>query len=244
MRKLGGWFRYVPVRVGACMPLIGLALSAGVAYGQGGQAAASSDASLQPFHTMINNICDKCHNTTDWAGGFAFDTLDLSHPGQDPQVWEKAITKLTGGLMPPAGQKQPSQAVVNSFIGYLETRLDDSAKDRGIGHVPLERLSREEFAASVRGLLGVDVDPKQVLPTEIEVDGFSNIAGALSISPTFMDQYLLAARHIAETAVGEPQPKMETTSPGAAVAAAAKRVSVTRINTPTRMGTPSVPAAA
>jgi len=159
---------------------------------------------------MINGICDKCHNTTDWAGGFAFDTLDLSHPGQDPEIWEKAVTKLTGRLMPPAGQKQPSQALVDSFINYLDTRLDDSAKDRGIGHVPLQRLSRNEFAASVKGLLGVDVDPKQVLPTEIEVDGFSNIARALTVSPTFMQQYLIAARHIAETAVGEPVPKMET----------------------------------
>ena len=211
MRHSVAGFKYAVMRAaGACVPLIGLALSAGVAQAQGGQAAASSDAALQPYHTMINSICDKCHNTTDWAGGFAFDTLDLSKPGQDPEVWEKAVTKLTGRLMPPAGQKQPSQAVVDSFIKYLDTKLDDSAKDRGIGHEPLERLSRQEFAASVKGLLGVDVDPKEVLPTEIEVDGFSNIARALTVSPTFMQQYLLAARHIAETAVGEPLPKMET----------------------------------
>ncbi|HUN25858.1 MAG TPA: DUF1592 domain-containing protein [Steroidobacteraceae bacterium] len=165
---------------------------------------------MQPFHTMINTICDKCHNTTDWAGGFAFDTLDLSHPGQDPEIWENAITKLTGRLMPPAGQKEPSQAVVDSFIDYLEGRLDASSSDRGVGHVPLERLSRDEFAASVKGLLGVTVDPQQVLPTEIEVDGFSNIARALTVSPTFMQQYLIAARHIAQTAVGEPVPKLES----------------------------------
>ena len=228
MRHSVAGFRYAVMRAGACAPLIGLALAVGVAQAQGpapqesaaqesapqGQTAQgpakANDAAVQPFHSMINNICDKCHNTTDWAGGFAFDTLDLSHPGQDPEVWEKAVTKLTGRLMPPAGQKQPSQQVVDQFIKYLDTHLDASAKDRGIGHVPLERLSREEFAASVRGLLGVDVDPKQVLPTEIEVDGFSNIARALTVSPTFMDQYLLAARHIAETAVGEPLPKMET----------------------------------
>ncbi len=226
MRKSGALFGHGLMQAGACVPLVCFALWAGVASGQqaaspaaSGQEAASPAASgqdaanspaLQPFHTMINNICDKCHNTTDWAGGFAFDTLDLSHPGQDPEVWEKAVTKLTGRLMPPAGQKQPDQAVVDKFLNYLETSLDDSAKDRGIGHVPLERLTRDEFATSVKDLLGVDVDPKQVLPTEIEVDGFSNIAGALSVSPTFMDQYLLAARHIAETAVGEPIPKMET----------------------------------
>jgi len=206
MRKSGTSFGYALRRVGACVPLAWLALSAGVAHGE---AAGSADAT-KPFSDMIHGICDKCHNTTDWAGGFAFDTLDLSHPGQDPEIWEKAVTKLTGRLMPPAGQKQPSQAVIDSFLDYLETHLDASAKDRGVGHVPLERLSRDEFAASVKGLLGVDVDPKQVLPTEIEVDGFSNIARALTVSPTFMQQYLIAARHIAQTAVGEPVPKMET----------------------------------
>jgi hypothetical protein len=207
MRKSRAAFEYARVRAGACVPLVWLVVSAGAAYGQ--TAPATSDAT-KPYSQMIHGICDKCHNTTDWAGGFAFDTLDLNRPGEDPEIWEKAITKLTGRLMPPAGQKQPSQAVVDHFLNYLETSLDDSAKDRGIGHVPLERLSRDEFAASVQGLLGVDVDPKQVLPTEIEVDGFSNIAGALSISPTFMEQYLLAARHIAQTAVGAPLPKMET----------------------------------
>ena len=206
MRTSGARFRSALIRTGACTPLVCLALSVGVASGQ----EAASPAAMQPFHTMINTICDKCHNTTDWAGGFAFDTLDLSHPGQDPEIWENAITKLTGRLMPPAGQKEPSQAVVDSFIDYLEGRLDASSSDRGVGHVPLERLSRDEFAASVKGLLGVTVDPQQVLPTEIEVDGFSNIARALTVSPTFMQQYLIAARHIAQTAVGEPVPKLES----------------------------------
>lgn len=194
------------MRAGAYVPILSLALSFGVAYGHG----KASPVALKPFHAMFHTICDKCHNTTDWAGGFAFDILDLNHPGKNPKIWENAIIKLTGGLMPPAGQKQPSQVVVGHLIDYLETRLDASPNDRGVGHVPIERLSRNEFAASVKGLLGVTVDPKQVLPTEIEVDGFSNIARALTVSPTFMQQYLLAARHIAQTAVGEPLPQVRT----------------------------------
>jgi hypothetical protein len=47
-----------------------------------------------------------------------------------------------------------------------------------------------------------------VLPTEIEVEGFGNIAGALGMSPSFMEQYLSAARRVAQRAVGEPVPKM------------------------------------
>src|SRR5580698_309056 len=110
--------------------------------------------------------------------------------------------------MPSAGQPQPAQADVDSVVDYLQASVDASAKDRGVGHVPIQRLSRAEFAASVKDLVGVDVDPKQILPTEIEVDGFSNIAGALVISPSFMEQYLSAARKVAQRAIGEPVPKM------------------------------------
>jgi len=211
MRSNGSRCRYTMMRAGACVSLVWLMLSCGVAHAQ---AAVNPDPvnsdPVKKFTALTSEYCTKCHNTTDWSGGFAFATLDLSHPGQDAETWEMAVTKLTGRLMPPAGQKQPSQADVDAFRHYLETHLDASAKDRGIGHVPLHRLSRNEFAASVKGLLGVSVDPEQVLPTEIEVDGFSNIARALTVSPTFMQQYLIAARHIAQTAVGEPLPKLQT----------------------------------
>ncbi len=161
------------------------------------------------FGILLENNCAKCHNSTDWAGSLAFDTEDVGHPGQDVEVWEKAIGKLRGRLMPPAGEKQPTQADVDSFVSYLETSVDAAEKQPGVGHVPLQRLNRVEFATTVQGLIGVDIDPKQFLPTEIEVEGFSNIAGALGMSPSFLEQYLSAARKVAQVAVGEPQPKME-----------------------------------
>jgi mono/diheme cytochrome c family protein len=205
MGKRGALLKQVLVRYGACVPVAWLAL-AGMAYGQ---APAAADP-VKPFNDLINTNCVKCHNSTDWAGGVAMDTMDLGHAGDDPQVWEEAVTKLRGRLMPPAGEKQPSQPAVDAFVGYLETSLDSSVKDTGVGHVPLERLTRTEFSASVKDLLGVDVDPKQVLPTEIEVDGFSNVAGALTVSPTFLEQYLQATRRVARVAVGQPVPKMES----------------------------------
>jgi hypothetical protein len=183
-----------------------LALSIGSAYAQ----QAPSPVPGSSLHDLATNFCEKCHNTTDWAGGLAMDSLDLAHPDQDPEVWEKAVTKLRGRLMPPAGKQQPDQAEVDAVIHYLEGSLDVAAKHEQVGHVPIQRLNRTEFAASVRDLVGVQVDPKQVLPTEIEVEGFSNISGALGISPAFMEQYLSAARHVAQRAVGEPIPKMET----------------------------------
>ena len=159
---------------------------------------------------MIETYCSKCHNATDWAGSLAFDTLDVQHAGDDPEVWEKAIGKLRGRLMPPAGERQPQQAEIDALVALSSESLGDRANTADVGHVPIQRLNRLEFAASVKGLLGVEVDPKQMLPTEIEVEGFSNIAGALGVSPSFMEQYLSAARRVAQLAVGEPVPKMAT----------------------------------
>jgi mono/diheme cytochrome c family protein len=183
-------------------PLLLFALCAETAKG-----AEAGDPSAKVGH-LIEGYCAKCHNADDWAGGLAFETVDVRRVGEDLQVWEKSISKLRGRLMPPAGQKQPEQPDVDAVIRYLETTIDGDAKARRIGHVPVQRLNRTEFATSVRSLIGVEIDPKQALPTEIEVEGFSNIAGALAISPSFMEQYLSAARRAARLAVGEPAPKM------------------------------------
>src|SRR5690348_14788148 len=136
MRKSGALSKYALVLAGACLPIAGLSLSAEVAQAQGqdqGQAVAPAPASPAPnkaLNDIATNFCEKCHNTTDWAGSLAMDSMDLAHTDQDPEVWEKAIVKLRGRLMPPAGEKQPEQAEIDSVIHYLETSLDQAAKDQ------------------------------------------------------------------------------------------------------------------
>src|SRR4030095_6880940 len=76
------------------------------------------------------------------------------------------------------------------------------------GHVPIQRLTRTEFGAAVNDLLGIEIDAEKLLPAEIEVQGFDNIAAALSISPAFLDQYVAATRLAARMAVGESMPKL------------------------------------
>lgn len=202
MRKLGAWFGRAVIATVACGPLLGLTPPAAA---QGQPAAATDPKALQ---SLLDTYCMGCHNATDWAGGLAFDTLEVGHAGAEPEVWENTVDKLRGRLMPPAGEKQPAQAEVDTMVRWLESTLDGGAKARPVGHVPIQRLNRTEFAATVRELIGVEIDPRQALPTEIEVEGFSNIAGALAVSPSFMEQYLSAARRAARLAIGEPQPKM------------------------------------
>src|SRR6185369_3413302 len=157
---------------------------------------------------MLDTYCAGCHSATVKAGGVVFAGLPLDNIGSNAEIWEKAVRKLRGRLMPPPGSRQPDQRDVDELVGWLEAKLDAAAAGplatRAAGNVPAQRLTRTEFGAAVNDLLGLELDAEQLLPAEIEVNGFENIAAALSVSPAFLDQYVAAARLAAKLAVGDP----------------------------------------
>ncbi len=159
---------------------------------------------------MLTTYCVTCHNGRLKTGGLALDGLDLAAAENDAPIWEKALRKLRGHQMPPPGSPQPGQKEVDSFVAWMENTLDTHAKGPTAAYVPIQRLNRSEYAASVKALVGVDVNPKEVLPQDIQVEGFDNIATALSVSPAFLDQYVTAARHVAQLAVGNPNPRISS----------------------------------
>jgi hypothetical protein len=155
---------------------------------------------------FLDKYCSKCHNATDWAGSIAFDTLNPEDIPQDAETWEKAVRKLRGRLMPPAGNPQPDGQAVQSFVSWMEGNLDQVAQTRSDpGHVALHRLNRKEYANAIRDLIDVEIDPGDLLPRDDARDGFDNVADALQVSPAFIDQYLAAARSISEKALGNPK---------------------------------------
>ena len=159
--------------------------------------------------SMLDSYCLDCHNAIDRAGDVAFEGLAPESVSEHAEIFEAAVRKLRGRLMPPPGSAQPEQAEIDGLVGWLERSLDRGAAQTA-GHVPVQRLSRTEYAHAVKGLLGVEIDPAEYLPTEIEVDGFTNIAEALSVSPAFVEQYVNVASTVAHLAVGEPVPKVAT----------------------------------
>src|SRR5579863_6827980 len=190
-----------PVYVSALLVLI---CSPAVVQRAVGQTAAGAP---DPHRAMLNTYCATCHNTKLKTGGIAFDAMDLQNAPGDAQIWEKALRKLRGHLMPPPGAPQPPQKDIDSFVAWMENTLDTRAKGPKAGHVPIERLNRTEYAAAVKALVGVDVQA-DVLPQDIRIDGFDNIAAALSVSPSFLSQYITAARQVAKLAVSSPNPRV------------------------------------
>jgi hypothetical protein len=113
--------------------------------------------------------------------------------------------------MPPPGSPQPAQKDVDSFVGWMENTLDTKAKGPKAGHVPIQRLNRTEYVASVKALVGVDLKATECLPQDGQVDGFDNIAAALTASPAFVSQYITAGRQVARLAIGNPNPAVAST---------------------------------
>ena len=161
---------------------------------------------------MLDAYCTDCHNNLDLTGGVSFQGLGPGSIEDHAEVFEEAIRKLRGRLMPPPGSPHPGNARIDRLVTFLERALDEAQGSPRAGHVPIQRLNRTEYAAAVEDLLGVSIDPTEILPAEIEVDGFVNIAAALSVSPAFLEQYVSAARNVAALAVGTPAPKPTSVS--------------------------------
>ena len=187
------------------IPLISSLAAACLSFGAVAQE--NTDLGDHPQWGMLEQYCLECHNFEDWAGEIAFDMMTTSSLDEEPAVWERAVRKLRGRLMPPPGSEQPEQEEINEFVSWLEGSLDVNSTIPRAGHVPVQRMNRTEYALSVNELIGVEIDAEEYLPTEIEVDGFDNIAEALSISPSFLNQYIRAARQAASLAVGNAQAK-------------------------------------
>jgi hypothetical protein len=160
---------------------------------------------------LLEDRCEKCHNSTDWAGGVAFDIMQPETIVEDAETWEKAIRKLRGRLMPPPGEAQPDQATIDRFVSWMEGQLDHAAAvNPDPGNVGLHRLNRTEYAREIQRILGLEVDVKTMLPQDVSSDGFDNIAAVLRVSPAFLDQYISAARNVSRQAIGRASQKPST----------------------------------
>lgn len=155
---------------------------------------------------VIKQYCAGCHNDRVKSAGVSFDGLTQDAIGQHADVFEKAVRKLRGRVMPPPNARQPDGAAVDSLVAWLEETLD-RAVAMAPSHAPqqtvvLHRLNRKEYANAVRDLLAVEINANELLPPDDVAEGFDNIATALQVSPSFIEQYVNAGRSVAVKALG------------------------------------------
>jgi cytochrome c5 len=142
-----------------------------------------------PQRALLDRYCITCHNERLKTANLMLDKTDLEHVGEGAEVWERVITKLRSGAMPPAGGPRPDKATVDEFISWLETTLDHGANAHpNPGRPAVHRLNRAEYTNAIRDLLALEIDGASLLPADDSGYGFDNIADLLSVSPGLLER--------------------------------------------------------
>jgi hypothetical protein len=165
--------------------------------------AAQSPASTEKPRALLDKYCVTCHNDRARTANLSLQGLDLRRVADSAELWEKVVRKLRAGVMPPPDLPRPSLEEYEGLRAWLEDEIDRAAAAKpNPGSVVLHRLNRTEYANAIRDLLGLRIDATALLPPDDSANGFDNIAGSLTLSPTLVESYTTAAARIARMAVG------------------------------------------
>lgn len=159
---------------------------------------------------FLTHHCLACHGGDEPNGDLRLDKLDGDFKqGETRELWQRSLEQLRAGAMPPEPKPRPSKDEVDALARWVADRIvaADSARRAAEGRVVLRRLNRTEYENTVRELLGVTVDLKELLPLDSSADGFDNVGDALHVSSFLMDRYLEAVETALNRAIANgPQP--------------------------------------
>ena len=177
----------------------------------GTESTAAAAAESAEYRAVLDRYCTTCHSDRLQTAGLTLESVDMAHVGQGAEVWEKVIRKLRAREMPPPRRPRPDAATYVAFVDWIETELDRAAAaDPNPGNETVHRLNRTEYTNAIRDLLALEIDGRELLPADDLSYGFDNIADVLSLSPSLLERYMLAAGKIAETAIGDPSIRSTT----------------------------------
>ncbi len=186
------------------------------------QIAADFEADL--YDPLLSVACTFCHREGGLAAGTDLVMVPRSLPDANQRnvatlakVARKTIDGESVLLLRPTGRHplghpggapvdmdSPEYAALVDFVGAANMCRfdppDGPAPCEPTGPRLLRRLSRDEWAQTIRDVLGVEVDAAVLAPDDV-VDGFDNQAGALTMSALLVDQLRGEAERLARVAV-------------------------------------------
>jgi mono/diheme cytochrome c family protein len=184
-------------------PALALALAAA------GLAAQDPGPALEPaVRSVLGRYCSECHGgdrpeadldlLRALAGPVGPDLLDLVLDLRDA---------LETRQMPPAKADQPTAAEREAVLAWARQLLARAAAAQppDPGRVTVRRLSRFEYANTVRDLCGIEVEIAD-FPADDLAYGFDNVGEALSVSTLHLEKYAAAAEQVAAAAWPDPDP--------------------------------------
>jgi mono/diheme cytochrome c family protein len=185
-----------------------------------GRAAVQSQDNLEKVaRPFFKENCTKCHGEKKQKGDLRVDNLMIDF--DSPKImghWEEIMNRINSGDMPPDDvDKRPKAediARVSEWIAGQLREADNFRQSSSGEKVAFRKLTREEYANTIRDLLGVtfDVTDPTGLPEDPDWHGIQRIGSVLTLSATHVEKYLAAADAVLTEALGMgPEPKREVT---------------------------------
>ena len=167
---------------------------------------------IRPF---LETYCIKCHGEDKQKGDRRLDHLTGNPKTLDEaEGLQEILDQLNLAEMPPEDEKQPKLEETRQVVTYLTEVLDQARENarENRGKVVLRRLNRTEYLNTIRDLFElkmVDFDPTVTFPPDDPTEGFDNVGEGLVASGHLLQNYLDAARKVADKAIRPgPEPKM------------------------------------
>ena len=173
-----------------------------------GQSAAASPAQVvstpQSQRALLDKYCVTCHNDRLKTANLSLQGLDLAtvadHAERVGEGDSQDARRRDAAARPAAAARCPS---TTACATGSKAEIDRAAAAKpNPGSVVLHRLNRTEYANAIRDLLDLRIDVTTLLPPDDSANGFDNIAGSLTLSPTLLESYTTAAARVARMAVG------------------------------------------
>jgi cytochrome c5 len=177
-------------------------------------AANVSGADAKPTEDLsrkfFEQYCHACHTGSQPKGEFRVDALSQDFASKENrEKWLNVIEQLKTGTMPPKGKPRALPDEAQALIDWIGGQIvaAENARNGLQGRAVMRRLNQVEYANTVRDLLGVELELKDLLPDDTVPGGFDTSAESLHMSSYQLDGYLAAANRVLEAAVaGGPRP--------------------------------------
>jgi hypothetical protein len=158
----------------------------------------------QPPHTRLDekhraffkDYCVECHNEKKQKGKLRLDDIAFTLDSiENADRWQKILNQINSGEMPPDDAKQPERGAKTEFLDALSHTLVAARRTLGDagGKITMRRLNRREYKNTIRDLLGVDINVRE-LPADGGAGTFDTVGSSLFMSSDQFEQYLALGR--------------------------------------------------
>ena len=149
---------------------------------------------IQP---LLKKYCYECHSDKKAKGDLNLEqTQSIQDIFANFKKWETIIDQIEHEDMPPEDDPQPTETERQQMTSWIKQVFKD-AESRSLndpGQAPIRRLNKYEYNNSIRDLIGFDLKPADIFPSEGGGgEGFDNNAEVMRSSPLMIEKFFEAA---------------------------------------------------